>query len=96
MPTKKDLVKRGDFNSKMDGILDLTRQMLISKNNQYQSAYSDLRKEYPEYIAIRLTEKLNRLKFQLRNGDDYVDSLFDIIGYCILELIDLSGGSNDT
>lgn len=64
--------------------------MLLSKNRQYgSSATSPIRvfsKLDPiEGIHLRMDDKLSRI----RNGaaDDDEDPIFDLAGYCILELV---------
>ena len=65
------------------------------KNADYGESFAELRKEYPESICIRLTDKLNRLK-KLTAGDhdqkvsneSIEDTLKDIANYAIMELIE--------
>lgn len=65
------------------------------KNADYGESFAELRKEYPESICIRLTDKLNRLK--KLTSDDYEqnvkdesveDTLKDIANYAIMELVE--------
>ena len=65
------------------------------KNADYGESFAELRKEYPESICIRLTDKLNRLKkltsadYKQNVKDESVeDTLKDIANYAIMELVE--------
>ena len=65
------------------------------KNADYGDSFAELRKEFPNSITYRLTDKLNRLKklydpeHQQQVKDESVDdTLKDIANYAILELIE--------
>ena len=76
------------FNKKLEEIITL----LIAKNKDYGNSFDDTRKEYGSMaLEIKLTEKLSRYKQLARNKNEVVsesiiDTLNDIIGYCLLEL----------
>lgn len=65
-----------------------------AKNSDYGDSFAKVREEYPHAIAIRLTDKLERLKVLLEQ--DYVpkveesieDTLKDVAVYSIMELIE--------
>lgn len=63
------------------------------KNTDYGDSYSQLRKRYPNFICMRLFDKLNRLDRVIQPGyeceveDEKVeDTLMDIAVYCLMEL----------
>lgn len=69
--------------------------MYEKKNADYGDSFSELRKEFPESITYRLTDKLNRLKSLYKKSDfpkvtdePVEDTLKDIANYAILELIE--------
>ena len=64
------------------------------KNADYGDSFAELRKEFPNSVCLRLTDKLNRLK-KLTNTkepakveESIEDTLKDIANYAILELIE--------
>lgn len=73
------------------------------KNADYGESFAELRKEYPESICIRLTDKLNRLK-KLTSDDheqnvkdeSVEDTLKDIANYAIMELVERSVEDRDS
>lgn len=63
------------------------------KNADYGDSYAQLRKRYPNFICMRLFDKLNRLDrviqpgYECRVSNETVeDTLMDIANYCIMEL----------
>lgn len=83
---------------KVDIFKDITDKMLDTykrKNNDYGDSFSKVRKEYPNSICIRMSDKLERLK-ALNNGNEQLvkdesikDTLMDMANYAILELIEM-------
>jgi len=72
-------------------IVDQVVEMLVEKNRLYGDSYYKLRNEYGKVsFLIRLTDKFNRLKAlnKLKKEDEEIDmdTVIDIIGYCVLEL----------
>jgi len=73
------------------------------KNADYGESFAELRKEYPESICIRLTDKLNRLK-KLTSADheqnvkdeSVEDTLKDIANYAIMELVERKGTEDES
>lgn len=90
--------------SKEDIFEDITEKMLSTykaKNSDYGDSFSKVRKEYPNSICIRLSDKLERLK-ALKNGNEQLvkdesikDTLMDLANYCILELIEMEIEENE-
>lgn len=70
------------------------------KNSDYGDSFASLREEFPESILIRLSDKLNRLKSLYRKKDVEVsdesvnDTLLDMAGYCLMELVERELSSN--
>lgn len=69
--------------------------MYEKKNADYGDSFAELRKEFPNSITLRLTDKLNRLKtlydpkYEQKVSDESIDdTLKDIANYAILELIE--------
>lgn len=65
--------------------------MLEKKNRAYGDSYFKTRKRYGEIaFLIRLEDKINRLEQLINrvedNGESIIDTLFDIAGYCLLEI----------
>lgn len=74
-------------------ILKELETLLIRKNKDYNNSFDKTVNEYGYVvIAIRLEDKINRLK-NLKNNKNQVtneslkDTLLDIAGYCVLALI---------
>lgn len=69
-------------------------ETFLTKKNDYGDNFEKVRTEFPNAILIRLTDKLNRLK-NLMNGveqqvinESIDDTLTDICGYAVLELLE--------
>jgi len=65
--------------------------MLEKKNRAYGDSYFKTRRRYGEIaFLIRLEDKINRLEQLINgvedNGENIIDTLFDIAGYCLLEI----------
>ncbi len=65
------------------------------KNSDYGDSFVKVRKEFPNAILIRLSDKLNRLK-TLYSGvepmvqdESIIDTLLDLANYCIMEIIEI-------
>ena len=63
------------------------------KNADYGDSFSQLRKRYPNFVCMRLFDKLNRLDTIIQPGysckvsDEKIeDTLMDIANYCVMEL----------
>ncbi len=68
-------------------------ELVERKNEDYGNSYDILRNEYGEVaFLIRLSDKVERLKSIYKNGkinvnnESEIDTIKDIIGYCLLEL----------
>ena len=63
------------------------------KNADYGDSFAQLRKRYPNFVCMRLFDKLNRLdtviqpEYALKVSDETLeDTLMDIANYAIMEL----------
>ena len=75
---------------------DLCREMHAlydRKNADYGDSFSQLRQRYPNFVCMRIFDKLNRLETVMQPGyacrvkDETVeDTLMDIANYAIMEL----------
>lgn len=75
---------------------DLCREMHTlydKKNADYGDSFSQLRQRYPNFVCMRIFDKLNRLETIMQPGysckvkDETVeDTLMDIANYAIMEL----------
>lgn len=71
---------------------DMNR-LYACKNADYGDSFSQLRKRYPNFVCMRLFDKLNRLDtivqpgHELQVSDEKIeDTLMDIANYAIMEL----------
>jgi hypothetical protein len=89
------------FNYYIDNICNEVKELLKKKNADYDSSFSKLYKKYGTLSSlIRLEDKINRLE-NLCNGhnpqinESIDDTLMDIIGYCILTLVERKKEKNE-
>ena len=85
-------------NVKIDihaNLCDELHKLYVNKNNDYGDSFAKVRSEYPNAIAIRLMDKLERIKQLLKENhqstvpDESIDdNLMDLANYCLLELIE--------
>ena len=81
------------FESDLINILKEIQKMLIEKRHDYGNNYEVIREKYGEITSlVRLHDKFNRLeqliiKNKQPKNESVTDTLFDIIGYAILELM---------
>lgn len=67
-------------------------RMIVKKNRMYGNSYFELREKYgPLAFVIRISDKVNRIE-SLANSDEvyfesYEDTVRDIAGYALLELV---------
>lgn len=85
-------------NQKIELILDETiseiKELLTQKMQSYKNSYFETRREFGNLVFfIRIIDKINRLKALIDQNtthffeETYQDTIKDIIGYCLLELI---------
>ncbi|WP_038058553.1 nucleotide modification associated domain-containing protein [Thermodesulfovibrio yellowstonii] len=76
----------------LDKITEEVKELLIKKNTDYGDSYFQLREEFgPLAFIVRLADKVGRLKVLASQKaqvaeESEVDTIKDIIGYCLLEL----------
>ena len=74
-------------------LCDETHKLYEDKNSDYGDSFSQLRKRYPNFVCMRLFDKLNRLDTIIQPGykckvsDEKIeDTLMDIANYALMEL----------
>jgi hypothetical protein len=105
MTTVRDLKQNGTirpvttFERKA---LEVAR-LLEKKNADYGGSYDEIREEFGELsFLIRFTDKYKRVRHLIKGGELQVkeekieDSLMDLAGYCILELLYREGNAERT
>lgn len=76
----------------LENIVKDVTDLLVKKNSDYGDSYFELRREFGEVaFVVRLVDKVSRLKTLLKNNrqvtdEREIDTIKDIIGYCLLEL----------
>ena len=83
----------------------LTHDMLdtfIKMNSDYGDSTTSTFNEFGlTSYAIRLSDKLNRIKTYCKNGElnikdeNIIDTLLDMANYCLLAIIDIKGANNE-
>lgn len=78
-----------------DEICRKMHQLYTRKNADYGDSFSQLRKRYPNFVCMRIFDKLNRLETCMQPGhelkvtDETVeDTLMDIANYAIMEIVE--------
>ena len=74
-------------------LCDNTHSLYEKKNADYGDSFSQLRKRYPNFVCMRLFDKLNRLDtiiqpgYECKVSDETIeDTLMDIANYALMEL----------
>ena len=74
-------------------LCDKTHDLYEKKNSDYGDSFSQLRKRYPNFVCMRLFDKLNRLDtiiqpgYECKVSDEKIeDTLMDIANYALMEL----------
>lgn len=74
-------------------LCDETHSLYEKKNSDYGDSFSQLRKRYPNFVCMRLFDKLNRLDtiiqpgYECKVSDEKIeDTLMDIANYALMEL----------
>ena len=82
------------IESEVDEIFDELKKIIKSKNIDYNDSFHDTFMEYGlESSYIRLTDKLNRLKYLAKHDakvkdEKVIDTLYDLTNYCVLTLLE--------
>lgn len=76
-------------------ILDEMHDLYVKKNADYGDSFAQLRKRYPNFICMRLFDKLNRLDTLIQPGyeakvsdEKLEDTLMDIANYAVMEILE--------
>lgn len=74
-------------------LCDSTHSLYEKKNADYGDSFAQLRKRYPNFVCMRLFDKLNRLDtiiqpgYECKVSDEKIeDTLMDIANYALMEL----------
>ena len=77
------------------GILDEMHNLYLRKNADYGDSFAQLRKRYPNFVCMRLFDKLNRLDTLIQPGyeakvtdEKLEDTLMDIANYAVMEILE--------
>lgn len=77
--------------------------LYMTKNADYGDSFSKLRKRYPNFVCMRVFDKLNRLEtimspgYERKVSDETIeDTLMDIANYCIMEIVERQYEANQT
>lgn len=83
-------------------ICDEIHNLYERKNADYGDSFAQLRKRYPNFVCMRVFDKLNRLETCMAKGtfevkDETIeDTLMDIANYCIMELTERRAEGGNT
>lgn len=76
-------------------LLDEMHDLYKRKNADYGDSFSQLRKRYPNFVCMRIFDKLNRLETLMQKGyeaqvtdEKLEDTLMDIANYAIMEIVE--------
>lgn len=82
-----------NLEQELHKVADEVIKLVIDKNNKYGDAYFKLRDEWnTQSFCVRIGDKYYRLVNLVKSGQSIMeesieDTIKDIIGYCMLELI---------
>lgn len=76
-------------------ILEDMHDLYKRKNADYGDSFAQLRKRYPNFVCMRLFDKLNRLDTLIKPGyeaqvtdEKLEDTLMDIANYAVMEILE--------
>lgn len=76
-------------------ILDEMHELYMRKNADYGDSFAQLRNRYPNFVCMRLFDKLNRLDTLIKPGyeakvtdEKLEDTLMDIANYAVMEILE--------
>ena len=76
-------------------ILEEMHDLYLKKNADYGDSFAQLRKRYPNFVCMRLFDKLNRLDTLIQPGyeakvtdEKLEDTLMDIANYAVMEILE--------
>lgn len=78
-----------------EDILTEMHELYMRKNADYGDSFAQLRKRYPNFVCMRLFDKLNRLDTLIQPGyeakvtdEKLEDTLMDIANYAVMEILE--------
>lgn len=76
-------------------IINEMHALYVRKNADYGDSFAQLRKRYPNFVCMRLFDKLNRLDTLIQPGyeaqvtdEKLEDTLMDIANYAVMEILE--------
>ena len=76
-------------------LLKEMHELYVRKNSDYGDSFAQLRKRYPNFVCMRIFDKLNRLETLMKDGyeaqvadEKLEDTLMDIANYAIMEIVE--------
>ena len=76
-------------------IIKEMHELYMRKNADYGDSFAQLRKRYPNFVCMRLFDKLNRLDTLIQPGyeakvtdEKLEDTLMDIANYAVMEILE--------
>lgn len=76
-------------------ILDEMHELYVRKNADYGDSFAKLRERYPNFVCMRIFDKLNRLDTLMQPGyeaqvtdEKLEDTLMDIANYAVMEILE--------
>ena len=76
-------------------ILKEMHELYERKNADYGDSFAQLRKRYPNFVCMRIFDKLNRLDTLMQPGyeaqvtdEKLEDTLMDIANYAVMEILE--------
>ena len=76
-------------------ILKEMHELYERKNADYGDSFAQLRKRYPNFVCMRIFDKLNRLDTLMKPGyeaqvtdEKLEDTLMDIANYAVMEILE--------
>lgn len=75
-------------------ILTEIHELYCHKNADYGDSFAQLRERYPNFVCMRVFDKLNRIDNIMNSGKQSVlnetieDTLMDIANYCVMEILE--------
>ena len=76
-------------------VLSEMHELYKRKNADYGDSFAQLRQRYPNFVCMRLFDKLNRLDTLIKPGyeaqvtdEKLEDTLMDIANYAIMEIVE--------
>lgn len=84
-------------------VLSEMHELYERKNADYGDSFAQLRNRYPNFVCMRLFDKLNRLDTLMKPGyeaqvtdEKLEDTLMDIANYAVMEIVERRKDATNT